>query len=112
MNVERDEDHKRDDENHDCNHTTILLGPNRWPDSEVTDKLWLEGADQLGLPQLHCEGFHAGERGDKGYEPSCTNKAVGRPRDREWSSDGTVPVQGDGGQHVVGGGEGEGLQEL
>jgi hypothetical protein len=31
---------------------------------------------------------------------------------REWSGDGTVPVQGDGSQHVVGGGQSECLQEI
>ena len=101
MNVERDEDHKRNDKNDDGHPTEIYFMPDGWPASEVTNTLRLKGAVKLGLPELHSEDVDAGNRGDQGDEPGCTNKAVGRPRDCEWSSDGTVPVQGDRYQHVV-----------
>ena len=81
--------------------TEICFMPDGWPAGEVTNTLRLKGAVKLGLPELHSEDVDAGKRGDQGDEPGCTNKTVGRPRDCEWSCDGTVPVQGDRYQHVV-----------
>ena len=43
VDVERDEDHKRDDEDDDGHPTEIHLMPDRWPASEVTDTLRLKG---------------------------------------------------------------------
>ena len=112
MAVERDEDDKRDDEDDDGHPTEIHLAEDGWPAGEVTDTLWLEGAVELWLPQLHGEGGDAGEGGDEGDEPGSNDKAVRRPGDCKRSGDGAVPVEGDHGKHVVGEGKGEGLEEL
>jgi hypothetical protein len=37
MNVERDEDHKRNDKNDDGHYAEIYLPPDGWPASKVTD---------------------------------------------------------------------------
>ena len=112
MDVERDEDNKRNDKYDDSHPTEIYLSPDGWLASEVTDTLRLNIAVDLWLSQLHSEYVDAREGGEQGDESGSTNKTVGRSWHWEWSGDGAVPVQGDGCQHVVGGGQGEGLQEL
>ena len=81
VNIERDEDHQRDDENDDGNPTKVHLMQEGWPASEVTDTLWLQGAIQLGLSQLYCEDGDGREGGEQGYEPGSSHKVVGRPGD-------------------------------
>ena len=47
MNVERDEEHTRNDKRYDVHPTEIYISPDRWPASEVTDTLRLKGTVQL-----------------------------------------------------------------
>ena len=81
MNVERDEDYKRNDKNYDRQTTEIYLMPDGGPASEVTDTLWLKGAIWLGMSQLHSEYVDTREGRKQGDEPGTTNKTVGRPGD-------------------------------
>ena len=78
MNVERDENYKRDDKNDDGQTTEIYFMPDRWPASEVTDTLWLKVDIRLRLSKLHSEDVDAREGGEQGDESGSTNKTVGR----------------------------------
>ena len=102
MNIEGDEDHKRDDNNDDCKPAEVHLmlthsgcrEPSNCDCLSSTMNVWMQG--RKGIKEVSQAAKLGG----------------GRPWDREWAGDGTVPFQGDGYQHVVRRGQGEGLKKL
>ena len=109
---EGDEDEERDKEDKNSNSKIENFSRGICPTREVSYTFRLKKRRHLRDPELHSEDVDAGEGGEEGDQPGSYEEFVWRARYGERPGDGTVSVQGDGHQHVVGGGQGEGLQEL
>ena len=112
MAVQGDEDDEGDDEDDERHPAEVHLAPEGGPTIKVTHTLRLHRLVDLREPHLDVEGGDAGEGGDQGDQPGHRHQDAGGPGDCQGSGDGSVTVQGDCSQHIIGGGERECLQEL
>ena len=112
MAVENNEEQEVNGEDDDGHTTEVKLSPESSPVCKVTDTLWLLVAGHLGVPELHLEYHQAGEGRNQGEQPGRGEKFVWGTRQGERSGYGTVSVHSYGYQHVVGGGQREGLTKL
>ena len=112
MTKQGDEHEEGDKEDNNENTKVENFPPQIWPAREVSNTFSLEDCWHLGHPWLDSEDGDAREGGKERDEPGGGKEFVRRGVKREGPGDGTVPVISDGHQHIIGGGQREGLHEL
>ena len=109
---ENDEDEERYKEDKNRNTKVENFPPKICPARKVRHTFRLKERRHLRHPELNGEDENAGDGRKEGEDPGSGEEFVRRAVYREGLGDRTVSVKGDGHQHVVGRGQGIGLQKL